>query len=52
MANEKVYKPYLISTVVDPNASVKTIFVYKPYLISTVVDKRVPVVITQFINLI
>ena len=33
-----VYKPYLISTVVDQKTPQGTEEVYKPYLISTVVD--------------
>ena len=38
--NWKVYKPYLISTVVDTDTTARQAPVYKPYLISTVVDKR------------
>ena len=33
-----VYKPYLISTVVDSRAASSKLYVYKPNLISTVVD--------------
>ena len=48
----KVYKPYLISTVVDAKINRDIFDVYKPYLISTVVDSYSFNSLSMFINLI
>ena len=50
--NVFVYKPYLISTVVDLGRRIITHKVYKPYLISTVVDDVYYFFVPKFINLI
>ena len=47
-----VYKPYLISTVVDRIIRYLGVVVYKPYLISTVVDPTDYIKDEMFINLI
>ena len=47
-----VYKPYLISTIVDISGRKLWAKVYKPYLISTVVDLSVALFSFLFINLI
>ena len=47
-----VYKPYLISTVVDAATLTQASRVYKPYLISTIVDGIGRTSTKKFINLI